>query len=365
MTTPSADTILANFSLRKILIPIFIGILVTVILMLRNVDWATLDNIDWSEDLLFWLFIATIILGVKHLLMMARLKILTSNRLNWRQCFEVISIWELGSAVTPSTVGGTAVGMFLLAKERIKGGEAIAIIMFMIVWDTLFFMLGIPLVTLLGGWAVISPALALGTPVNWLFLTPFMLAYAFLMVYLFVLVYGLFINPKSVKYILVKIMSLPLLNRWKNKAVKMGDDMIIASNGNRKKSWGYWLGTGLTTFVNWIGRFLILNAIFVAFGISVQHLILFGRQLIIYILMIASPTPGGSGVAEWIFGEFLYDYFPTEMGAEGIVAVSGLWVLVAFIWRLLSFYPYLLIGVATLPAWLHRIFGKKSLSEVK
>jgi len=365
MTPPPANNILDNFSLRKILIPIFIGILVTVILMFRNVDWNTLENIDWSGHLLIWLLIATIILGMRHLLMMLRLKILTSNRLNWRQCFELVSIWELGSAVTPSTVGGTAVGMFLLAKEKIKAGESIAMIMFMIVWDTLFFVLGIPLITLIGGWGVLSPAMALGTSIDWVFLTPFMLAYVFVMFYLFVLVYGLFINPKSIKYILVKVMSLPLLKRWKHKAVQMGDDMLIASEGIRQKSWNYWLGTGLTTFASWTCRFFILNAVFVAFGISVQHLILFGRQLIIYILMIASPTPGGSGVAEWIFGEFLYDYFPAEMGAEGIVAVSGLWVLVAFMWRLLSFYPYLLIGVAILPAWLHRVFGKKNLTDIK
>jgi uncharacterized protein (TIRG00374 family) len=57
-----------------------------------------------------------------------------------------------------------------------------------------------------------------------------------------------------------------------------------------------------------------------------------------------SPTPGGSGVAEWAFGELMSD-LTTSFILLGAMAV---------IWRLISYFPYLLIGSFILPRWLKR-----------
>jgi glycosyltransferase 2 family protein len=55
-----------------------------------------------------------------------------------------------------------------------------------------------------------------------------------------------------------------------------------------------------------------------------------------------SPTPGGSGVAEWAFGELLTT-FASSAALLGAMAV---------IWRLISYFPYLLIGSVLFPRWL-------------
>lgn len=54
-----------------------------------------------------------------------------------------------------------------------------------------------------------------------------------------------------------------------------------------------------------------------------------------------SPTPGGTGVAEFAFNGFLQDFIPV-----------GLARLLVVLWRLISYYPYLFIGAFVLPHWL-------------
>jgi uncharacterized protein (TIRG00374 family) len=61
-----------------------------------------------------------------------------------------------------------------------------------------------------------------------------------------------------------------------------------------------------------------------------------------------SPTPGGSGVAEWAFGELLAD-FSTQVVLLGSMAI---------LWRMISYYPYLIIGSIVLPRWLKRSSNK-------
>ena len=69
-----------------------------------------------------------------------------------------------------------------------------------------------------------------------------------------------------------------------------------------------------------------------------------GRQLVMWLVMLVTPTPGGSGMAEYLFGQLLSDFI-----ANGSLALS-----LAFVWRLISYYPYLLIGSIVLPRWMGR-----------
>ncbi len=359
MTQQYGNEVLKDFNPKKVILPVLIGLGVVVLLLARNFDKATFEAITWSWGATFWIGIAFLLLAVRHYALMARIKILTGNRLSWGQTFQIISLWEFGSAATPSTVGGTAVAIFLMAKEHIKPGETISVILFTVFLDSLFFLISIPLVWLLLGNTVLSPSFAteMATTGYW-WLMPFLLGYMAMVGYTLAIGYGLFVNPKSFKGILVNITRLPFLNRWAHSAEQTGNDMLVASKDIKTKGAYYWgVGVG-TTLMSWTIRFLILNAIFMAFAVSGSQLLLLGRQLIIYIIMVLSPTPGGSGIAEWVFGGFLYDFFPGELGLDGVTTISGLWVVVAFVWRLVSYYPYLFLGVIVLPLWINRVFGK-------
>ncbi|HCT71060.1 MAG TPA: hypothetical protein DF409_08540 [Bacteroidales bacterium] len=81
-------------------------------------------------------------------------------------------------------------------------------------------------------------------------------------------------------------------------------------------------------------------------------MLIYARQLMMWVIMLVSPTPGGSGIAEYFFPVFLREFIKGPAG--------DLTTLVALSWRLLSYYPYLIIGAIVLPLWLRRVYlGRK------
>jgi uncharacterized membrane protein YbhN (UPF0104 family) len=74
-----------------------------------------------------------------------------------------------------------------------------------------------------------------------------------------------------------------------------------------------------------------------------------------WIMQLIAPTPGGSGFAEYIFTRYLGDLIPmNDIAMAGSVAIA-----LAFIWRLVSYYPYLILGALIVPKWISDKFSKK------
>jgi len=69
--------------------------------------------------------------------------------------------------------------------------------------------------------------------------------------------------------------------------------------------------------------------------------------------MLVSPTPGGSGFAEYVFTRYLGEFIPVEPLLLGSVVVA-----MALLWRIVSYYPYLFIGAILFPRWIKNKFGK-------
>jgi uncharacterized protein (TIRG00374 family) len=64
------------------------------------------------------------------------------------------------------------------------------------------------------------------------------------------------------------------------------------------------------------------------------------------IIILLSPTPGGSGIAEYMFTDFLGEFI-----TKGLAPTLGL------LWRTLSYYPYIIIGAIILPKWIRSKTG--------
>ena len=62
------------------------------------------------------------------------------------------------------------------------------------------------------------------------------------------------------------------------------------------------------------------------------------------VVLMVSPTPGGSGLSEWLFSEYYADLIPT----------AGLALILAIFWRIISYYVYLCIGAVLVPEWLKK-----------
>ena len=92
MTQQYGNEVLKDFNPKKVILPVLIGLGVVVLLLARNFDKATFEAITWSWGATFWIGIAFLLLAVRHYALMARIKILTGNRLSWGQTFQIIDI---------------------------------------------------------------------------------------------------------------------------------------------------------------------------------------------------------------------------------------------------------------------------------
>jgi uncharacterized membrane protein YbhN (UPF0104 family) len=82
-----------------------------------------------------------------------------------------------------------------------------------------------------------------------------------------------------------------------------------------------------------------------------EHILLFARQLVLWIMMIISPTPGGSGFAEVILGNYISDLIPASPDV-----VDSLGLTMAVLWRIVGYYPVLIAGAIIVPGWISRKF---------
>lgn len=135
--------------------------------------------------------------------------------------------------------------------------------------------------------------------------------------------------------------------------MKAGDDLVISSREIRGKGISFWWPLILATILSWGSRYLVVNAIFMAFFTVHDNLLIFARQFVMWIMMVVSPTPGGSGFSEFIFKEYLSEFIP-------LVGVVPLMIL---LWRLLTYYNYLLVGALIVPRWVKKSFGKQQQEE--
>ncbi len=357
-TVPSQtkENPLANLSAGKIMLPILIGLLVVAYMLYTGVDMEVLSKTDWGWRTVQFIGIALILMVFRHFAYMFRIKKLLSDEISWRQAFDIVGLWEFGSAVTPSTVGGTAVTFFLLTQEKIKTGKAATVVLTTMFLDSMYFVACIPVMWLIIGNEFFSPDLALGKIQSLseagVLVYTFFAGYTVMLTYCSAIAYGLFVSPTSFKWLLESITALPILKKWRSGASRIGEEMIMASNGLKKQNASYWANGISSTFIAWTLRFLVVNCILISISQTpnlFEHFMIWGRQLIMYVLMVLAPTPGGSGVAEGSFAAFLYDFVP-----DGLTAV------LALIWRIITYYPYLALGVIILPIWIRRIYGKKT-----
>ena len=303
----------------------------------------TLQHIHWTFYSVFWILLALIFMVGRDFFYMIRIRLLTNNALPWRSSFNVIMLWEFASALSPGVMSGAAVAMFILKREQIALGRSTAIVFVTAMMDNFFYILMIPLVFLFIDHSHLFPTeMAVSSGAKWIFWTGYMI-YLCIALFLFS---SLFIFPQLAGWLLRTVFSLPFLGRFKEGAVKTGKDIEIASKDLKKEPFSFWVKTFAATCGSWISRYLVINALLQAFLHlkAFDHLIILGKQFVLWLFMRMSPTPGGSGVAEYAFGELLAPF------SQSALLLVGL----AILWRLISYFPYLFIGAFLLPRWLKK-----------
>ena len=338
--------ILKTLNPRKIWIPVVLGLGIVVYLFLRDPD-ITIDHLTLVFDAsLLPVFLAILVFLSRFAGYIFRIKTITKNELTWKSSLYVIILWEFASAVTPSVVGGTAVAVFILWKEGIRPGKALGFVLLTAIFDNLFFVLAAP-ITLILGMQYVFPAVSESSDLmesSMSFL--FFLSYGLISLYTFIMIFALLINPRLFKWVLIKITSTRLLKKWRYAAYERGTEMILASEQLKGMGRKFWFYLSLSTIFIWSSRYLLLNFLMVAFAnISInEHFVIFGKQIILWVVMLISPTPGSSGTAEYFFPMF----FQENLGDYTLI--------VNLLWRLFTYYPYLLLGAIFLPRWIKMVF---------
>ena len=340
--------ILKQFSAGRIILPILLGLGVAMWLFLREFNPASFQKITWTTSSTMWMLLAGVSIFIRDFAYMVRFRALTDYELGWYRSFIVIMLWEFSSALVPGMFGGGFLfAIFILNKEGVNMGKSITAIMNSSFLDGIFLATMAPLVYWFIGKEALFSSVHIDTTVGSSIFYTFWVVYFSIIGYKIINSYALFFKTHMIKALLLKLTSLPLLNRWHQSAIETGEQLIIASKGLKNQNSKYWVITIISTFASWIARFSIVNCIIHAFHGDniINDAVIYGKQVVMGIIILLSPTPGGSGLAEYIFSNFLNEFIP-----NGLASALGL------LWRILSYYPYIFVGAIILPRWLKNHF---------
>ncbi|MEL7020691.1 MAG: lysylphosphatidylglycerol synthase transmembrane domain-containing protein, partial [Bacteroidota bacterium] len=271
--------------------------------------------------LLMWIFNAT------RLYIWGRF--LDVNPPFWK-LFRISVATDLGSAVTPTLVGGAPIKVGMLTQTGFRLGVATTLIALNGIEDICFFVLIIPIsLTLTDSWN--SPVL--------------LELYNSVQQYL----------PRIATYVVVSLIVLLLLNamlrhfssfrlpKWhlgqriSDKLQQIRKDFGAVFKLIGERGWWVFALSVLATCGQWLSRFAILITVVLALDINEHLLELFSLQWMVYLSMSFVPTPGATGGAEVIFYYVFQSLLPEQW--IGVVVAS---------WRFLTYYLMMLMALLLL-----------------
>lgn len=326
----------------KTMIPVLLGAAVVVALFCREFSIEQWLAIPWTLHTFIALFLATICVIGREWGMTWRFRVLSDRKLSWRQALKVTMQCEFTSAITPTSAGGSTLSMIFLKRQGIPLGRATIITMILLMLDELFLVIMCPIIfILLPGNEIFGfdPG-TFSTGVR----LAFWIVYGGVCALTLLLFFGALVMPRQIARGLTRIFSFKPLRRWRNDVTEMGQTMIEAGADLRHRNATWWAeAMGATTF-SWLSRYLVVNALFWAFIETAPQGIVFARQFIVWTLLTVSPTPGGSGLSEWLFTSYYGD----------MISTASTILVIAILWRILTYYIYLAIGIVCLPSWFRK-----------
>ena len=329
----------ANSLLLKTLLPVAIGLAVVVWLFASEFDIADWKRIPWNLHTILaigaaWLFMAGREAGLAW-----RFRCMTDRDLSWKQAIKVTMLCEFTSAITPTTAGGSALSMVFMNREGISGGRATTLMMCTLFLDEAFFVVMCPVIFLLVPSSVLFgfDTGSVGSGIRWAFWA----VYCGIVLWTLLLFAGIFLRPHKVGEWLTRLFRLKWLRRWEKDIAGIAHSMVTTSEEIKTRSWKWWTEAIAATVTSWVSRYLVVNALFIAFATGASQLVVFARQFVVWTLLTVSPTPGGSGVSEWLFTAYYGD----------LISDASVALVIAICWRIITYYVYLATGALMIPSW--------------
>ena len=338
---------------KKLWVPLALGVAVVGWMLasaVRETGWDALLDAElqagWGLALAFTVLTIATRVGAN----MARLRLLSG--MAWRPSADIIGIWEFSSAITPGIVGGGAVGIWAMTKEGLSAGRSTSIVVATALLDQAFFLVSVPLVigSLQGA--------AFPDTSDWLIgngglQSMFWTVWGMTVAVTVATVVGITTGPQLLHRSVSWLFGWRLLARWHGKAVKFALDTTTSASEIQRLPLRTWLKAAGWTIMSWLSRFASLAGVMGLVLVPLRGLdgtLLLGRQLVLWVIMLVSPTPGSSGVAEWGLNVFF-----GEMGGAAELALTALG------WRSATSFIFLIAGLLVVPAWQKRL-GREKLA---
>lgn len=327
-------------TIAKIILPIIIGMVMFLWLFNEEFSLEVFKQITYDSRLIIALILALIFVVGRDWGMCWRFVTLTDGTLSWRRSLKVTMLCEFTSTITPTSVGGGALSMIFLNREGINWGRATAITMTTLLLDELFFVVSCPIVILLFPTEHLFGFAGSNFVHTLKFI--FWIIYGAITLWTVILYFGIVVKPQVVRIMMLKLFSCMLLKRWRNSVDDISNNMLTTSLEIKTKGKRWWTKLFISTSMSWVSRYLLVNALFWGLYPVADQLIIFARQFVVWTILMVTPTPGGSGVSEYLFAEYYGD----------MIVGGGMVLLLALLWRVFSYYIYMLIGIFLFPSFL-------------
>ncbi|HXY55508.1 MAG TPA: lysylphosphatidylglycerol synthase transmembrane domain-containing protein, partial [Nitrospirota bacterium] len=278
---------------QKLFFLIPIGIIVNIFFYLATTDRQALASVLHFSPLYFALAMLLSIVpwftGSLRLLIWSRF---LGNRITFPSVFKIAIGAELGAAVSPTLIGGSAVKLGMLMRHGFTGGAALSLSALENMEDIIFFLVMVPLsLTITSSWDLPQIMIVLEklrNPTLW----------ALLGGIVFCLCVILWLVKRKAGESRQWLPGLAVLKAKVRSVYNnfIGTYSLIAREGK----FVFAMTMTLTSF-QWICRYSIISLLLASMGIPVRPILFMVLQVFVFALMTLVPTPGATGGAEMMF----------------------------------------------------------------
>ena len=352
-TTTDADR---NVRTRNIVLSLVLSVGISGYLIATNFNPSSLSEIHFSTKLIIGLLLAGLALIVRDSAFVYKVRLSSGEKLSWGQAIRSIVMWEFGAAITPK-LGEVAFTLFVLKRSGLSYGRSTGVLVLNTFLDNLVFVVTFAILYVMLGHHILTVSAACPDLTGNSVMEKLMVnvrhfaANAWIGYLIFcgvALFFGiaLFALPSASKRLFYRLGNHRILNRFQGSLNHLGDEIEITAHEYKNQTWAFWIKMVAATLINWTARYCIVNALVFGFtDMNPGFWDVYTRQYLLWMFLVIPTTPGASGWAEITFIALNCEFLPFGLPAKIALAV---------IWRIYTYYLYLLVGVIVLPGWLKR-----------
>ncbi|MEM8599183.1 MAG: lysylphosphatidylglycerol synthase transmembrane domain-containing protein [Bacteroidota bacterium] len=338
----SAPPAASSFRWRDLAWPVGLSLLVLGVIVAWTYEPGTFTQIAATLDLRVAALAPLTLLGMV-VLGGFRLRYFSHQHLTWRGGVRGQIAWDFMSAVTPSAIGGAPLAGYFVAKDnRLPIGEAMALLLFAMLMDQVWFATTIPVILLATGYVEVFPE-AIGRVGAGLLTTYFVILWLWVGLFAF----ATLIRPQVLSGLALRLVRLRWLKRFAPAVEREMTALESRAAVIRQESPRFFVVGYLFSAAIWMCRYLVLFALLA----SVAQVPAFTTLLRIagmWLTALIIPTPGSSGGMEGLFLIFVGPLIP--LAARGVVVTA---------WRLLSYHLIIGIGLGVTMGTIREVLTRK------